>query len=215
MIRLVLADDHTVLRQGLRSLLDPEVDLSVIGEAGDGREALDRVAQLKPDVLVVDLLMPGLGGLEVVRQVRAHHSATRVVVLSMYANEAYVQEALSAGANGYVLKQSTQRELVEAIRTVAGGGRYLSSPLTPDGIDRYLARSQESLDPYDLLTEREREVFHLAAEGHSNQEIAGRLALSSRTVEMHRGNLMHKLELRNQTELVRFALQRGILSLDS
>lgn len=215
MIRLVLADDHTVLRQGLRSLLDPEVDLSVIGEAGDGREALDRVAQLKPDVLVVDLLMPGLGGLEVVRQVRAHHSATRVVVLSMHANEAYVQEALSAGANGYVLKQATQRELVEAIRTVAAGGRYLSSPLTPDGIDAYLARSQESLDPYELLTEREREVFHLAAEGHSNQEIAGRLALSSRTVEMHRGNLMRKLELRNQTELVRLALQRGILSLDS
>lgn len=215
MIRLVLADDHTVLRQGLRSLLDPEVDLTVIGEAGDGREALERVAQLRPDVLVLDLLMPELGGLEVVRQVRAHHPATRVVVLSMYANEAYVQEALAAGASGYVLKKATQTELVHAIRTVAAGGRYLSAPLTPEAIEAYVARSQASLDPYEMLTEREREVFHLAAEGHSSAAIARRLALSSRTVEMHRGNLMRKLDLHNQTELVRFALQRGILSLDS
>lgn len=214
MIRVVLADDHPVLRQGLRGLLEREGDLSVVGEAGDGREALDRVAQVRPDVLVLDLMMPGLGGLEVVRQVRAHHPSTLVVVLSMYANESYVVEAFRAGAGGYVLKKATSADLVRAIRAVAGGDRYLSPPLTELAIEDYLARSRPASDPYDLLTTREREVLHLGAEGLTNPQIAQQLSVSPRTVEMHRANLMRKLGLQNQSELVRFAIQRGLIPLD-
>ena len=214
MIRVILADDHPVLRQGLRSLLERESDLSIVGEAGDGREALDRVAHLRPDVAVLDLMMPGLGGLEVVRQVRAHHPSTRVVVLSMYANESYVVEALQAGAGGYVLKRATSADLVNAIRAVAGGNRYLSPPLTEQAIEAYLARSRPTSDPYALLTTREREVLHLGAEGLTSPQIAQQLSVSPRTVEMHRANLMRKLGLQNQSELVRFAIQRGLIPLD-
>lgn len=214
MIRVVLADDHPVLRQGLRSLLEREPDLSVIGEAGDGREALDQVRNLRPDVLVVDLMMPGLGGLEVVRQVRSQNRAPQVVVLSMYSNESYVQEALQAGARGYVLKKATSADLVSAIRTVAVGSRYLSPPLSEEAIQSYRERSRPTSDAYALLTAREREVLHLAAEGRSSGEIARRLTVSPRTVEMHRSNLMRKLGLQNQSQLVRFAIQRGLIPLD-
>lgn len=215
MIRVVLADDHPVLRQGLRGLLEREPDLTVIGEAGDGREALDRVRDLRPDVLVVDLMMPGLGGLDVVRQVRSRHRATRVIVLSMYPNESYVAEALGAGAGGYVLKKATSAELVGAIRAVAGGSRYLSPPLSEEAIESYRVRSRPASDPYSLLTTREREVLQLAAEGRSSADIARQLTVSPRTVEMHRANLMRKLGLQNQSELVRFAIQRGVIPLES
>jgi DNA-binding NarL/FixJ family response regulator len=214
MIRVILADDHPVLRQGLRSLLERETDLSIVGEAGDGREALDQIAHLRPDVAVLDLMMPGLGGLEVVRQVRAHHPSTHVVVLSMYANESYVAEALQAGAGGYVLKKATSADLVSAIRAVAGGERYLSPPLTEQAIEAYLAMSTPTSDPYALLTTREREVLHLGAEGLTSPQIAQQLSVSPRTVEMHRANLMRKLGLQNQSELVRFAIQRGLIPLD-
>ena len=213
---IVLADDHPVVRQGLRAVLEAEKDFRLIGETGDGLEAVRLIERLQPDVLMLDLMMPGLGGLEVTRQVSQRSPRTRVVILSMHADEAYVLEALKNGATGYVLKESSADDLVRAIREVAAGRRYLSPPLSERAIETYVQRARDgSLDGYESLTPREREVLHLAAEGHHNPEIAARLFISSRTVEVHRANLLRKLGLRTQTDLVRYALKRGILPLES
>lgn len=212
MTAIVLADDHHLVRQALRTLLAAEPDLQVVGEAGDGLEATQVVERLKPDVLVVDLFMPGLGGLEVTREVVRRSPQTRVVILSMYSNEAYVLEAFRNGASGYVLKDSTSADLVQAVRDAVAGRRYLSPPLSQRAIDAYAERSKEAAaDAYETLTTREREVLHLAAEGYSNPEIAARLSISPRTAETHRANLMRKLGLHSQTDLVRYAIRRGIL----
>jgi two-component system response regulator NreC len=209
---IVLADDHVVVRQGLRALLESEPDFVVVGEAADGLEVADLVERLKADVLVLDLMLPGLNGLEVTRQVQQRSPQTRVVVLSMYANEAYVLEALRNGAAAYVLKEASAADLVHAIREVMAGRRYLSPPLSESAIELYVQKAKAApRDPYEALTTREREVLQLAAEGQSNPEIADRLGISVRTVETHRANLMHKLDLRSQTDLVRYALKRGIL----
>lgn len=212
MTAIVLADDHHLVRQALRTLLAAEPDFQVVGEAGDGLEATQVVERLKPDVLVVDLFMPGLGGLEVTREVVRRSPQTRVVILSMYSNEAYVLEAFRNGASGYVLKDSTSADLVQAVRDAVAGRRYLSPPLSQRAIDAYAERSKEAAaDAYETLTTREREVLHLAAEGYSNPEIAARLSISPRTAETHRANLMRKLGLHSQTDLVRYAIRRGIL----
>ena len=212
---IVLADDHPVVRQGLRAVLEAEKDFSLIGETGDGLETVRLTERLQPDVLMLDLMMPGLGGLEVTRQVSQRSPRTRVVILSMHADEAYVLEALKNGATGYVLKESSADDLVRAIREVAAGRRYLSPPLSERAIETYVQRARDaSLDGYESLTPREREVLHLAAEGNHNPEIAARLFISSRTVEVHRANFMRKLGLRTQTDLVRYALKRGILPLE-
>ncbi len=215
MITLILADDHDVVRLGLRRLLEAETDLNVVGEASDGLQVLPMVERLRPDILVLDLVMPGLNGLEVVRQVKKRVPKTHVIVLSMHANEAYVFEALRNGAVAYVLKGSNGSELVQAIRSVLAGQRYLSPPLSERAIQTYIEKAEGvALDTYDRLTSREREVLQLAAEGHANAEIAERLFISRRTVETHRANLFQKLGLRSQTDLVRFALRRGIIRLD-
>jgi len=215
MTSIVLADDHQVVRQGLRALLEAEADFSLIGEAGDGLETARLVERLKPDVLIIDLMMPNLNGLEVTRQVGQRSPRTRVVILSMHANEAYVLEALRNGAAGYVLKESSAADLVKAVREVIAGRRYLSPPLSERAIEAYLHKAQAAeLDPYEALTTREREVLHLAAEGYSNAEIAARLSISPRTAETHRANMMRKLDLRNQTDLIRYALRRGILPME-
>lgn len=215
MITIVLAEDHHVVRQGLRSLLEGEADFSIVAEAADGLKTVELIDRLKPDVLVADLIMPGLNGLEVTRQVRERSPQTRVVILSMHASEAYVLQALKNGAAGYVLKDSSAAELVHAIREAVAGRRYLSPPLSERAIEVYLQKAVGSaLDPYETLTEREREVLHLAAEGYGNAEIAERLSISPRTAETHRANLMRKLDLHNQTDLIRYALRRGILTLD-
>jgi DNA-binding NarL/FixJ family response regulator len=212
MISILLADDHVVVRQGLRSLLESQPDFTIVFEASSGLEALQGVERLHPQVTILDLMMPGLGGLEVARRVQ---SQTRVVILSMHDNEAYVVEALRNGALGYVLKDSTADDLVQAVRAAAEGRRYLSSPLSERMIDRYLHKVQSGpLDPYETLTAREREVLQLAAEGLSSVEISNRLSISPRTAEIHRSNLMHKLGLRSQTDLIRFAIKKGIVSLD-
>jgi len=212
-VKIVLADDHPIVRQGLCALLEAETDFQVVGEAGDGLEAVALVERVKPDVLVLDLMMPTLSGLEVARQTRQRSPQTRVVILSMHADEGYVLEALTAGASANVLKKSTAGDLVKAIRDAIAGRRFLSPPLSERLIDAYVEKTRSApLDSYNTLTPREREVLQLAAEGHTNAAIATRLSISPRTVEMHRASVMRKLDLQNQVELVRYALQRGILA---
>lgn len=209
---IMLADDHPVVRQGLRALLEAEQDFTIVGEAADGLEVAGLVERLRPNVLVLDLMLPGLGGIEVTRQICHRFPQTRVVILSMYANEAYVLEALRNGAAGYVIKEASAAQLVQAVREVSAGRRYLSPPLSENAIEAYIQKAQATpLDLYETLTTREREVVHLAATGNSNVEIADRLGISSRTAETHRANLMRKLGLHSQTELIRYAIRRGII----
>ena len=215
-VSILLADDHQVVRLGLRTLLEAEPDFKVVGEARDGLEAKTLVERLRHDVLVVDMMMPGLNGLEVIRQVNSLSPNTRAIVLSMQANEAYVLEALKHGAAGYILKQSDLNEVVRAVREVMAGLAYLSPQLSQRAIEAYREKAEAvTTDQYDTLTAREREILQLAAEGHTSAAIAERLFISQRTVEMHRGNLMRKLGLRTQTDLVRYALWRGILPNES
>lgn len=215
-VRIVLVEDHRVVRQGLKALLEAEQDFEIVGEAGDGLVALELVEKTTPDVLVVDLMIPGLSGLEVTRRVRERSPGSKVVVLSMHSNEAYVLEALKYGAAGYVLKDSSFSDLSRAVREVVSGRKYLSPPLSERAIDLYLQhkRKSGSLDPYETLTNREREVFQLTVEGQSASEVAERLSISPRTVESHRANLMRKLALRSQAELIRYALRRGFLPME-
>jgi two-component system, NarL family, response regulator NreC len=212
MLTIVLADDHNVVRHGLRALLEVEPDFRVIGEASDGLKTAQMVEELKPDILVVDIMMGGINGLEVARQVSKRSPGTNVVILSMYGNEAYVLEALRAGAKAYVLKESTSEELLRAVREAAAGNHYLGSPLSELAIKAYAEKTESAvIDPYETLTTREREVLHLVAQGCANGEIASRLYISRRTVEIHRANMMRKLALHSQTQLVRYAIERGIL----
>jgi two-component system response regulator NreC len=215
-ITILLADDHQIVRQGLRALLEAEGDLRVLGEAADGLETVQMVERLQPDVLLVDVMMPGLSGLEATRQVRERFPKTQVVVLSMHSNEAYVLQALRNGALAYVLKDSSSADLIKAVREAAAGQRYLSPPLSDHIIDAYVNRAHgTTLDIYETLTNREREVLHLAAEGHTNADIAARLSISPRTVEIHRTNMMRKLGLHSEHDLIRYALRRGILPPDT
>lgn len=213
-ITIVLGDDHKVIIRGLRALLEGQPGFSVIGEAADGLKIVELVERLKPDVLVLDLMMQGLSGFDVTRRVTKRLPKTRVVILSMYSSEAHVVEALRSGAVAYVVKDASAEELVSAIREAAAGRRYLSAPFSNDLIETYLKRPG-SVDPYETLTPREREVLHLVAEGLTSSEIAARLFISPRTAESHRANLMRKLGLRSRTDLVRFAFQRGIVPLES
>jgi len=211
----VLADDHHIVRQGLRVLLEAEGDFSVIGEEADGLKVVELVERLRPNVLLLDVMMPGLNGLEITRQIAKRAMQTRVVILSMHASETYVLEALRHGAAGYVLKDANPTELVQAVREVRAGRRYLSRGLSERAIDAYAEKAQAApADAYETLTTREREVLQLAAESSSASEIAARLGISPRTVETHRENLMRKLGLKSQTDLIRYALRRGILPLE-
>lgn len=212
MITIALAEDHHIVRQGLRLILEAEQTFQLVGEASDGLEALKLVESTSPNVLVTDLMMPRLNGLEVTRAVSRDHPATRVVILSSHADEAYVMEALRVGASAYVLKDSTAADLVKAVNEVVGGRRYLSPILADRAYTGYVQRPGEStLDAFETLTQRERMVLQLAAEGCSSAEIASKLYISPRTSETHRANLMRKLDLRSQTDLVRFAIRKGII----
>ena len=211
-LKILLADDHHLVRQAMRALLETETDHEVVGESGDGLQVMADVERLQPDLVLLDVMMPGLNGLEVARQI-SHRGRTRVLILSMHSNEAYVVKALQNGASGYVLKDSQAGELLQAIEEVAAGRRYLSAPLSDRAIAAYAERADATVaDAYDTLTTREREVLQLAAEGYSNVEIGQRLFISPRTAETHRAHFMHKLGLKNQSDLIRFALARGILS---
>jgi len=215
MISIVLADDHPVVRRGMQALLEAEPDFSVVGEAGDGLETVRLVERLQPDVLILDLMMPGLSGLEALRIIRQRSSRTRVVVLSMYGNNAFVASALINGASGFVLKGCEEEDLVRAVLEAVAWRRYLSPPITERAIDAYIEQVRVGqLDPHETLTAREREVLQLAAEGNTGAEIAARLHISQRTVENHRANVMRKLGLKNQSELVRYAVRRGLIPLE-
>lgn len=212
MITIALADDHHVVRQGFKALLGAEKDFKLLGEAADGLEAVRLVEEMKPNVLVLDLMVPRLHGLEVTRQLRKSAPDTRILILSMHADEPYVMEALRNGACGYVLKDATATDLASAVRTVAAGRRYLSPVLAERAISGYVTHPGESdLDVYDTLTNREREILQLAAEGKTSVEIGKTLFISPRTAETHRANLMRKLSLRSQTDLVRFAIRKKII----
>lgn len=215
MPNILLADDHNIVRQGLRALLQIEPLFHLVGEASDGIEAVRLAERLKPDVLITDVMMPGLNGLEVTRQVTKSLPRTRVIILSMYTTDAYVFEAFKNGALGYVLKDSQAADLIQAVREVIAGRRYLSPPLSERALELYM-RKVESVpdDPYELLTSREREVLQMVAEGRTSGEIATRLFISPRTAEGHRANLMRKLGLQNNADLIRFALKRGLLPMD-
>ncbi|HLQ65865.1 MAG TPA: response regulator transcription factor [Candidatus Limnocylindrales bacterium] len=211
-ITIVLADDHRVVREGLRALLEAEPDFSVVAEAADGLQAAEMTERLKPGVLVLDLLLPGLNGLDVLRRVVKRVPKTRVVVLSMHATEAHVIAALKHGASSYVTKDASSAELSGAIRKAAAGQRHLSAPFSSAAVDAYLRQIVGTdPDPYEKLTSREREVLHLAAEGLSSSQIADRLNISPRTAETHRANAMKKLNLHGQTGLVLYAVERGLL----
>jgi DNA-binding NarL/FixJ family response regulator len=217
MIGVILADDHPIVRQGLRALLEGGVDCRVVGEAADGLTAIDLIARLQPDVAIVDLQMPDLNGLEVARRARERAPKTRVVTLTRHGDVAHVLEALRHGVAGYVLQGAATTDLVTAVHAVAAGRRFLSEPLNERAIDAYARRAQESsrpLDRYDLLTAREREVLQLAVQGLNNQQVGDRLAISPRTAETHRANLLRKLGLQTQTELVRFAVSRGLIPVE-
>jgi two-component system, NarL family, response regulator NreC len=212
---IALADDHALIREGLRTVLDVEPDWFVVGEAADGLEAIDLVDRLRPDVLIVDLMLPNLSGLEVIRQVRRRAPQTHIIALSMHTNESYVLAALRNGAEAYVLKDAGSADIIQAVREVLVGRRYLSPPLSQYALETYIEKAKGApLDPYETLTTREREVLHLVAQGETTLAIAARLVLSPRTVETHRTNLMRKLRLRTQIDLLRYALQRGITSQD-
>lgn len=205
-LTLLLADDHRLVRQGVGAILGTLPGLQVVGEAGDGPEAVRLAERLRPDVAVLDLRMPGLNGIEVTRELARCCPRTRVVILSMYADPGYAAEALRAGALAYVLKEAGIDDLARGIRAAAAGEEYLSPALPRDVVLTRLSRG-DGADPYQALTLREREVLHLTAEGCSSGEVARRLHISPRTVETHRASLMRKLGVRNQKELIRYAVQ--------
>ncbi|MBI2939800.1 MAG: response regulator transcription factor [Chloroflexi bacterium] len=209
-IRVLLADDHAVLRAGLKALLNAESDLEVVGEAGDGVEAVERTAALRPDVVVMDIGMPRLNGLEATRQIHALGLPTRVLVLTMHAEEQYLLPVLRAGAAGYVLKRSADTELLEAIRSVHRGDAFLDPTAARMLVQAYQGGAEEG-EPAAELTQREREVLKLTAAGYTNQEIAEQLVISSKTVDTYRARVMEKLKLRHRSELVRYALKHGLL----
>ncbi|MBV8809450.1 MAG: response regulator transcription factor [Acidobacteriaceae bacterium] len=213
-IRIVLADDHTILRNGLRLLLERHSDFTVVGEASNGREAVDLVLQHPPDVVIIDIAMPILNGIEASRRINASQPKTAVIILSVHSDESYILRALRAGARGYLLKDSAEADLIQAVRAVAAGKAYFSPAVSKVLADDYVRQvvQQGVEDPYDLLTPRERELLQLIGELKSTKEIADLLNLSPHTVDTHRGNLMQKLNLHSIPELILYAVRKGIIS---
>jgi two-component system response regulator NreC len=209
-IRILLADDHPIVRRGLRYVLEQLPDVELLAEAEDGLRALQLAERLRPDVLVLDLLLPGLNGWEVTREVTRRSPRTRVLILSMYDDEDYVTKAIQAGAHAYVLKESAVEDLVRALRKVAAGERYFSAPIA-EAAHRASLEKDGRPDPQEALTARERQVLQLTVEGLSSAEAAERLHISPRTVETHRANLLRKLAVRNLKELIRLAVERGLV----
>jgi DNA-binding NarL/FixJ family response regulator len=214
-VTVLLVDDHPMIRQGLHNLLSDVPEFQIIGEAGDGLEALREIELKKPDVLVVDMMMPNLNGLEVLLQTKKLSPRTRTIIFSMQSADAYVVEAIRAGAAGYILKDTGPSEIVDAIHSVMRGDRYLSTQLRERFEKNGIRVDEAPLDMYQVLTMREREIIQMVAEGKSSNQIGNKLGISPRTVEIHRGNLMKKLNLKNRAELILYAIKHGILTLDT
>ncbi len=213
-IRILLADDHTVMRAGLRLLLERQPDLVVVGEAEDGRRTVELVETESPDVVVMDIAMPGLNGIEATRQIASRHPEVAVVILSMHSDESYVMRALKAGAKAYLLKDSAESDLIRAVRTVREGKSFFSPAVSKMLLEDYVRQLEQrgEEDSYELLTTREREILQLLAEGRSNKDVAHMLNLSLYTVETHRSHILQKLGLHTVPDLVLYAVRKGIIS---
>lgn len=211
-ISILLADDHDIFRQGLQMLLSAQPEFNVIGQAKDGLEAIRLTEQLMPDLAIIDMMMPGLNGLDAVLQIKQIHPSCKTIILSLYQDESYVINALKYGVNGYVLKDSSATDLVKAIHTAIEGRRFLSPRLEERAIEVYINHANmTNSNNYQSLTNREREVFHLTVDGLTGPQIAKRLSISIRTVETHKANMMHKLNLRSQADLIRYAIENKII----
>lgn len=212
-IRIVLADDHTVVRNGLRLILEQQPDFQVVGEASDGREVVAMVSSEKPDVVVMDIAMPNLNGIEAARRITGHQPRTAVAILSMHSDEGYVLRSLKAGVRAYLLKDSAQSDLITAVRCISGGRSFFSPAIRKILQEDFIRQldDQEVEDTYDLLTAREREILQLVAEGKSNKEIANFLNLSLFTVETHRAHILQKLNLHSVPELILYAVRKGVI----
>jgi DNA-binding NarL/FixJ family response regulator len=212
-IRIVLADDHTIIRSGLRLLLEQQADFKVVAEGEDGRQAVQLVAKHHPDVVILDIGMPQLNGIEATRQIVAQEGHRNVVILSMHSDESYVLRALKAGARAYILKNAAEADLIRAVRAVSEGKSFFSPVISKMLLEDYVrqVREKEVEDSYDLLTPREREILQLLAEGKTNKEVASVLGLSPHTVETHRGNILEKLHLHSAAELILYAVRKGII----
>jgi len=213
-LRILLGDDHTLLRNGLRKILQERAEWEVVAEAGDGREAVRLALDIEPDIAILDIGMPLMNGIESTRQIVRRLPNMRVLILSMHANEAYIIQALKAGAKGYLLKDSADTELLRAVSAVSSGKSYFSPAVSKVMLDDYVRHLAEKgiADRYDSLSEREREVFQLIAEGHSNKEVATLLSISPATIETHRAHILQKLDVHNTAELVLYAVRRGVIS---
>ena len=213
-MKVLLADDHTLVRKGIRAVLSSQPGIEIVAETGEGREALSLIEQHKPDLAVLDVTMPGLNGLEVAVRVPHVSPRTKVLVLSMHAGEAYVAQALRAGVAGYLLKDAADDELPMAIKAVARNEVYLSPRISKQLVDRFVQSGATEPDPLAGLTTRQREILQLVAEGQSTKEIAAKLGLSVKTVETHRTQIMHRLQIRDVAGLVRYAIRAGLVSAD-
>jgi DNA-binding NarL/FixJ family response regulator len=215
-IRVLLADDHAIVREGVKALLNLADDMEVVGEAADGREAIERAVELEPDVAVMDIAMPGLGGLEATLEIRKRCPRTRILILSQYDDREYVRRFLKLGVSGYVLKKSAGADLIGAIRSVFRGGLVLDPDVAREAMREHdgTAEGGGGADPYDSLTDREKQVLKLVAEGRSNKEVADVLGISVKTAMSHRERVMEKLDVHSRTELIRFAIRQGIIRVD-
>ena len=216
-ITIILADDHTIVRQGLAKLLEGEPGFNVVGEAENGREAVSKVEELRPDVVIMDISMPMLNGIEATRQIKKTRPRTRVIILSMHCHDRYIKELFSLGASGYLLKDSTGSDIVKAIRSAMDGDTYMSPAVSRLVIEDYVSTKKKSFreELYTSLSNREREVFQIIAEGHSTREISEILCISPSTVKTHRAKIMEKLRIENISQLVQFAIRIGIVDLQS
>jgi two-component system response regulator NreC len=214
-IRILVVDDHTIMRDGIRALLSLHDDIEVVGEASEGKEALEKAQELLPDVVIMDIAMSGMDGLEATRRIRKKHPKMKVLVLTQHDNKEYILSVIKAGASGYVPKRALGSELVSAIRAVQQGDSFLYPSAAAALIEDYLQQAREEEEPYDQLTAREREILKLIAEGRTSREIADILFISLKTVLGHRSKIMEKLNLHNRTELIKYALRKGLVSLDT
>jgi DNA-binding NarL/FixJ family response regulator len=215
-VKLLVADDHKIFRQGIKKLLEEESDLQVVGEASDGREAVKKATELKPDVILMDIAMANLNGLEATRQIKKQLPSAKVIMVTMHKNEEYVLQSFQAGASGFILKEGAVEELVSAIRSINSDKSFLSPSISKTLIDAYMRKMEtgKTETPFDLLTDREREVLQLIAEGYTNREVAKSLFISVKTVEAHRAHIMQKLNIHDIAKLVKYAIQKGLVDLN-